>query len=86
MSSISSKKQTKTRRIVVKTNSFVRFLEEFMAWQFAFEINCPLVTKILRLLNSCVYFFVVRGNPKNEEARLSFYSNCDDNKKVNNEL
>ena len=29
VSSISSKKQTKTRRIVVKTNSFVRFLEEF---------------------------------------------------------
>ena len=42
-SSISSKKRTKTRRIVVKTNSFVRFLEEFMAWQFAFEINWPLV-------------------------------------------
>ena len=34
----SSKKPTKTRRIVVKTNSFVRFLEEFMAWQFSFEI------------------------------------------------
>ena len=31
VSSISSKKQTETRRIVVKTNSFVRFLEEFMA-------------------------------------------------------
>ena len=28
--------------IVVKTNSFVRFLEEFMAWQFAFEIIWPL--------------------------------------------
>ena len=38
----SSKKRTKTRRILVKTNSFIRFLEEFMAWQFAFEINWPL--------------------------------------------
>ena len=42
MSSISSKKQTETRRIVVKTNSFVRFLEEFTAWQFAFKIIWPL--------------------------------------------
>ena len=36
-SSISSKKQTKTGRILVKMNSFVCFLEEF-----AFEINWPL--------------------------------------------
>ena len=36
------KKKTKTRRILVKMNSFVRFLEKFMAWQFAFEINWPL--------------------------------------------
>ena len=35
----SSKKQTKTRRILVKTNSFARFLEESSAGQFAFEIN-----------------------------------------------
>ena len=42
MSSISSKKQPKTHGRVVKTNSFVRFLEEFMAWQFAFEIIGPL--------------------------------------------
>ena len=41
-SSISSKKQTKKHRIVVKTNWFVCFLEEFMAWQFDFEINWPL--------------------------------------------
>ena len=27
---------------MVKTNSFIRFLEEFTAWQFAFEINWPL--------------------------------------------
>ena len=39
----SSKKRTKTRRILVKTNSFVRFLEESSAWQFAFEINWPLI-------------------------------------------
>ena len=35
----SSKKRTKARRILVKTNSFVRFLEESSAWQFVFEIN-----------------------------------------------
>ena len=40
----SSKKWTKTRRILVKTNSFVRFLEESSAWQFAFKIKWPLVT------------------------------------------
>ena len=40
--SISSKKRTKTLRIVVKTNSFVHFLEESTAWQFAFEIIWPL--------------------------------------------
>ena len=28
--------------IVVKSNSFVRFLEEFTAWQFAFEFYWPL--------------------------------------------
>ena len=48
VSSISSKKQTKTRSIVVKTNSFVRFLEEFRAWQFAFKINWPLNRRNLR--------------------------------------
>ena len=31
----------KTGCIVVKMNSFVRFLEEFKAWQFAFEISWP---------------------------------------------
>ena len=38
----SQKTNEKTRRIVVKTNSFVRFLGESSAWQFAFEINWPL--------------------------------------------
>ena len=38
----SPKKQTKTSRILVKTNSFVRFLGESSAWQFGFEINWPL--------------------------------------------
>ena len=38
----SPKKRTKTRRTVVKTNSFVRFLGESLAWQFVFEINWPL--------------------------------------------
>ena len=35
----SPKKRTKTRRILVKTNSFVRFLGESSASQFVFEIN-----------------------------------------------
>ena len=43
----SSKKRTKTRRILVKTNSFVPFLKESSAWQFAFEINWPLVNLFL---------------------------------------
>ena len=38
----SPKKRTKTRRILVKMNSFVCFLGESSAWQFAFEINWPL--------------------------------------------
>ena len=33
-------------RLVVKMNSFVRFLEEFTAWQLAFEINWPLDLKV----------------------------------------
>ena len=36
------KNKQKTGRTVVRTNSFVRFLEEFTTWQFAFEINWPL--------------------------------------------
>ena len=36
VSSISSKKWMKTSCMVVKSNSFVRFLEKFAAWQFAF--------------------------------------------------
>ena len=46
----SPKKQTKTRRTVVKTNSFVRFLGESSAWLFLFEINWPLaVTRLKRI-------------------------------------
>ena len=41
-SSISSKKRTKTIRILVKTNSFVRFLEEIDDPINLFEINLPL--------------------------------------------
>ena len=32
--------------IVVKSNSFVCFLEEFTALQFAFEINWPLIARV----------------------------------------
>ena len=42
-SSISSKKRTKTRRSVVKTNSFIRFLEEIDDTKNHFEITWPLV-------------------------------------------
>ena len=42
-SSISSKKQTKTHRIVVKTNLFVHFLEENDDPKNHFEIKWPLV-------------------------------------------
>ena len=41
-SSLSSKKRTKTIHILIKTNSFVRFLGESSALQFVFEINWPL--------------------------------------------
>ena len=39
----SSKKRPKTRRILVKTNSFVRFLEEIDDPINHFEINLPLI-------------------------------------------
>ena len=42
-SSILSKKWTKTCRILLKTNSFICFSEEFTAWQFAFKIKWPLI-------------------------------------------
>ena len=48
--SISSKKRTKTRHIVVKTNSLVLFLEEITAWQIAFQINWPLETTKSKLM------------------------------------
>ena len=48
VSSISSKRQKKICRIVVKMNSFVQFLEEFSTWQFGFKINWPLIITIIR--------------------------------------
>ena len=49
----SSKIRTKTRRRLVKMNSFVRFLEEFTSWQFAFEfywlLACSLCSSIVLL-------------------------------------
>ena len=50
-------KRTKTCRIEVKTNSFVHFLEEFAAWQFAFEISWPLVdvrSQHIHTLHFCI--------------------------------
>ena len=43
MSSLSSKKRTKTSRQVVKLNFFVCFLEEMLAWKNYFEFVWPLV-------------------------------------------
>ena len=66
VSSISSKKQTKKRCIVVKTNSFVRLLEEFTAWQFAFEINWPLIAcKTIEINHLPTLYFHERVRPKN---------------------
>ena len=58
VSSISSKIWTKTSRIVVKLNSFVRFLEEFTVWQFAFKINWPLVVNAV----GCMFFLYYAMN------------------------
>ena len=58
MTSISSKKRTKTCCTVVKTNSFVRFLKEFMAWQFAFEINWPLGLA-MRIFSSLRWYHLI---------------------------
>ena len=44
VSSISSKKRTKTCLIVVKLNSFVRFLEETSSWKNHFDFVWPLMT------------------------------------------
>ena len=57
VSSISSKKRTKTHCIVVQTNSFVCFLEEFTAWQFAFEINWPLAIAFFQI--SQIFWLIV---------------------------
>ena len=42
--------------MVVKTNSFVPFLDEFMARQFAFKINRPLVI----VFSSCFQLFYLQ--------------------------
>ena len=55
-SSVSSKKWTKTRRILVKTNS--------LAWQFAFEINWP--------LRELGYSFSELSNQSNEYRKWGF--------------
>ena len=43
MSSLSSKKQTKTSRQVAKSNLFIRYLEETSAWKNPFEFVWPLI-------------------------------------------
>ena len=46
MSTLSSKKRTKTSRQVVKSNLFIRFLEEISAWKNNFEFFWPLEINI----------------------------------------
>ena len=48
VSSLSSKKRTKSSQQVVKSNLFVHFLEETSAWKNHFEFVWP--------LKSCIYF------------------------------
>ena len=64
------KKRTKTRRIVVKTNSFVRFLEEFTAWQFAFEIIWPLLLKYDKIFDTTGFELLLKPNTKSEAANM----------------
>ena len=66
--SIFSKKRTKTGGIVVKTNSFVRFLKEIDDPRNHFEINLP--------LKGSQDFWVHRFPPKNERMN-SFLLLCD---------
>ena len=47
----------KTHCIPVKMNSFVRFLEEFTAWQFNFEINWPLAIAFFQI--SQIFWLIV---------------------------
>ena len=47
VSSKSSKNQTKEFILTTSTNSFVHFLGESSAWQFAFENNWPLANDVL---------------------------------------
>jgi hypothetical protein len=57
VSLISSKKRTKTCRIVVKLNSFVRFLEKTSAWRNHFDFVWP-----DEFFNNKYYVFNVRLN------------------------
>ena len=59
------RKQVNLRyHIVVKSNSFVHFLEDFTAWQFAFEFYWPLVG-VQRRANLCPRSFWMTNNTIN---------------------
>ena len=63
VSSLSTKKRTKTNRQVVKSNFFVNFLEETLAWKNHFEINWPL--KVRQFQNEFMKSsFVSKYEPK----------------------
>ena len=50
--------------IVVKLNSFLRFLEEFTAWQFAFEFYWPLEARVEILTNISFVFWSIWRHQK----------------------
>ena len=89
VSSISFKKWTKTCRIVVKTNSFVRYLEEFTTWQFSFEIKWLLQKTMAIWPISMKYWSKVTNLQRQNKRKLVlflqrqvFYENWSDENKV----
>ena len=77
MSSISSKKRTKTSITVVKLNSFVRFLEEIEDTKNLFEIIRPLLAKEIHysILHKSLFqlFCLMCGSPYIKFQNFSTY-------------
>ena len=60
------KKRKQVAYLLVETNLFVCFLEEFTAWQFAFEINQPLAMGKSYVFRKNEYYLDLRCNKYNE--------------------
>ena len=85
MSAISSKKQTKTHRIVVKMNSFFCFFEDFMTWRFAFEISGPLTHVVFTSIQKESYPILYRGGDETNRPHCKLkVTPCGHNKNVGN--